>query len=411
MRIKKKFLQLTKQTYPKGTESQLEKWLPSGYFNDSYGNYYIIIGDSPTTMFTCHLDTVSKVQRPVKHLFKDNFIYTDGTTTLGADDKAGMVVLLYMIEKNIPGIYSFFLGEESGCLGSKDLSENMESGYYFIPELKKINKVVSFDRKGTNSIITEQLYTTCCSNQFAEELAKRLNEVNNGLTMKTDDSGFSTDSAQFIELVPECTNISVGYYGEHTMNEKQDIQFLYRLCEAVVKIDWETLPVVRDPKEVSTYSYSRNSTGLNDWDAPWDNSRYITKIPTEVFGDRFDRGLYTHMIDPKDDFRKLTYISRVWVYHEEWKIREALKKQGRNIKDLKWDGTSCWLLEHGHNVMEYIGGRKDISIYLDKFGEIPEHHILFSDDILAKWTPWAQPEDEKGLTTLYGKDYFDFPTF
>ena len=39
-------------------------------------------------------------------------------TILGADDKAGMVILLYMIEKKIPGLYYFFIGEEVGCIGS-----------------------------------------------------------------------------------------------------------------------------------------------------------------------------------------------------------------------------------------------------------------------------------------------------
>lgn len=386
MRIKKRFIQLTKKTYPLGTESQLEKWLPKPSIKDIFGNYYFIVGDKPTTMFTCHLDTVCKQQQLVVHKFSNNFILTDGQTTLGADDKAGMVVLLYMIEKQVPGIYAFFIGEESGCLGSKELSSDMNSGYYFLPELKKINKVVSFDRKGTNSIITEQLFNTCCSTQFAQELADRLNSTNKGLSMRLDDTGVSTDSAQFMDFIPECTNISVGYYDEHTVNERQDIAFLYRLCQAVVKIDWETLPVIRDPQASYIYrpysAKSKKSYGLDDWDAPWDNSPYTYTMPKEVFEDRFSKQFYTYRIDPKDNKRKLVYISRVWVYHEQYLICEALKKQGRLIKELSWDGTSCWLLEQGHKVMEYIGGRNDVAIYLEKFGHIPIHHLIFEDEVV-----------------------------
>jgi hypothetical protein len=44
-------------------------------------------------------------------------ISTDGTTTLGADDKAGVSVLIWMMKHNIPGLYYFFIGEE-GCIGS-----------------------------------------------------------------------------------------------------------------------------------------------------------------------------------------------------------------------------------------------------------------------------------------------------
>lgn len=69
-------------------------------------------------MFTCHLDTCCHKQEFVNHVQDDRFIRTDGKS-IGADDKAGMVVLLYMIEKGIPGIYYFFIGEEVGC----DLSD------------------------------------------------------------------------------------------------------------------------------------------------------------------------------------------------------------------------------------------------------------------------------------------------
>jgi hypothetical protein len=62
-----------------------------------------------------------------------------------------------------------------------------------------------------------------------------------------DDGGVYTDSAEF-DYIPECTNISVGYYSEHTVNEQQDINHLIDLCVACVSVDWESLPVVRDLK-------------------------------------------------------------------------------------------------------------------------------------------------------------------
>jgi hypothetical protein len=80
MRITRKFLQLTKKTYPHGTESGLEKYLPEGYTKDQFDNYYIVVGDKPTTMFTCHLDTACSTQSDVKHVFDGNYIKTDGTT-------------------------------------------------------------------------------------------------------------------------------------------------------------------------------------------------------------------------------------------------------------------------------------------------------------------------------------------
>lgn len=391
MRIKRKFLQLTRKTYPKGTESQLEGFLPDGYKKDSYGNYYLVLGTEPDCMFACHLDTYSKLEQQITHKFKGNFIMSDGTTILGADDKAGMIVLLYMIEKKVPGLYYFFLAEESGCLGSKEVAESFECGYPMIPELKKITKCISFDRKGTNSIITEQLFTECCSKEFAYGLANRLNSVGNGLTMMPDATGVSTDSAQFMGIIPECTNISVGYYDEHTSSERQDIDFLYKLCHAVVEINWQTLPVSRIP-EGPYYKYYNPSpirkkvnTGLEDWDAPWDFSNYLEPNSVSDFKLRFSKDNYTWKVDPFDNKRKLVYISKVWITHETFLLRQAFGKIGLNLKELRWDGTSCWILEHGYTIMDYWGSRKDVSIYLDNCGEIPAHHMLYEDENIRQY--------------------------
>lgn len=241
MNIKEKFLQLTTKTYPHGTESELVSYLPEDHLEDGFGNFYIKVGENPTTMFTCHLDTASAFNQPVNHVFVDNFIKTDGSSILGADDKAGMVVLLNMIESKVSGLYFFFVGEERGCIGSSKLAENWE---IFDPK-KTITKCVSFDRRGTSSVITEQIYGPCCSIEFATALSRMLNEKNDNFNYRPDPTGIYTDSAQFTGLISECTNISVGYYNEHSVSEKQDITHLEQLCDVVCKIDWESLPVVR----------------------------------------------------------------------------------------------------------------------------------------------------------------------
>ena len=60
--------------------------------------------------------------------------------------------------------------------------------------------------------------------------------------------GSSTDSAEFTHLVPECTNISIGYENEHTPNEAQSWIWLKTVLVPTVKaVDWSSLPVVRPP--------------------------------------------------------------------------------------------------------------------------------------------------------------------
>jgi len=263
MDIRKKFLKLTKRTYPYGTETQLVSHLPHGYFKDNHGNYYLKIGQSRTA-FTCHLDTACKTQVTVNHKIDKNIISTDGKSILGADDKAGMTVLLYMIEKNVPGLYCFFIGEEVGCIGSGKASEDSQFLNY--------DRMISFDRRGTKSVITFQSSKRCCSDDFANELSNRLNKW--GMSMEPDSTGVYTDSAEFVGVIPECTNISVGYYREHTTFEHQDIEHLIKLCIAVTKIDWETLPVKRDNNKTEYKSYSYSSYGSS---SGWSSYDYDTK--------------------------------------------------------------------------------------------------------------------------------------
>ena len=213
------FLKLTSKTYPHGHEHVIaQEMLKLGLFpeetvKDVHGNYFIKIGESKT-IFASHLDTVSKTFAKVTHKFDGDFIRTDGNTTLGADDKAGVTIMTWMIKNQIPGLYYFFLGEEVGCIGSKKLA-----GSHKKKKIKGINKVISFDRRGTNSVITFQSSARSCSDKFGEALAKELNNADEAFSYTTDQNGVLTDSIQFTSIYPECTNISVGYQNEHTFRE------------------------------------------------------------------------------------------------------------------------------------------------------------------------------------------------
>ncbi len=160
-------------------------------------------------------------------------------TILGADDKSGVTVMLYMMAHNVPGVYYFFIGEERGGIGSYKLA----AAYNKYEHLKDLKRCVSFDRRNYFSVITRQSYRQCCSDEFAKALAGELNK--SGLNISLDPTGIYTDSASFIDEIPECTNISVGYFSEHTTKECQNISFLERLAKACVSANWESLPTVK----------------------------------------------------------------------------------------------------------------------------------------------------------------------
>jgi hypothetical protein len=240
--VRSTFISLVTETYPHGHEEEVYQYLPADLLTDRYGNLYKIIGDSDI-LFTSHLDTASRTKSSITLVEKEKggqfFIMSDGTTILGADDKAGVTVMLYMMAHNIPGVYYFFLGEERGGIGSGKVSDDFSS----FPFLQGIKKCVSFDRRNYFSVITEQMSVRCCSDEFAESLCDELNK--SGLKLNLDPTGVFTDSFNFIDYIPECTNVSVGYFNEHTHDEIQNITYLERLAQACVACDWKKLVVKR----------------------------------------------------------------------------------------------------------------------------------------------------------------------
>ncbi|WP_078552962.1 M20/M25/M40 family metallo-hydrolase [Bacillus alkalicellulosilyticus] len=81
--------------------------------------------------FTSHMDTVVP-GKGVSPSIKDGYVVTDGTTILGADDKAGIAAMLEAIkvlkEQQIQhGTIQFIItvGEESGLVGAKELDPSL----------------------------------------------------------------------------------------------------------------------------------------------------------------------------------------------------------------------------------------------------------------------------------------------
>ena len=203
---------------------------------DDHGNFIRDIGDSQT-MFASHIDTADRAKTRVRRVVQGDYIMTDKATLLGADDRAGMAVMLHLMRNNIPGKYVFFVGEEAGRVGSVFAERGGISD--------KMERIICWDRFGTKSIVTHQMGQRSCSDEFAFSLAEAY--AKQGMTLELDEGGTYTDSYTFIDTVPECTNISIGYFGQHTVNEVQDARFLVDMAEASLGVPWDALPTQRDP--------------------------------------------------------------------------------------------------------------------------------------------------------------------
>lgn len=202
------------------------------------------------TMMSCHLDTVHHLsgRQRVEYdaelglLYKPSADRQEVGDCLGADDGAGVWLLLQMIEAGVPGTYAFHYGEEKGGVGSCGMAN------LYPTLLKKFKRAIAFDRKGSTDIITHQ-GGRCCSDGFAQALADQLNGTGQGLSMAPDNGGIFTDTANYTHLIPECTNVACGYEGAHAAGEFLDVEYLLRLRDALVQVDWEALPTLRDTRD------------------------------------------------------------------------------------------------------------------------------------------------------------------
>lgn len=222
--------------------------LQGGITVDACNNVHIDARTEPThrTLFVAHVDTVHHEEGKnhiVKETTKKGYFWRASTgSCLGADDGAGVAMLMHMIHAGVAGYYIFTQGEECGGIGARHLAK------YHPDLLDNFDRAIAFDRRGIDSVITHQGRGRCCSDGFGEALAGALNDAHPRLMYLPDNTGIYTDTAEFTDNIPECTNISVGYYSEHGDREYLDMYHFEMLSMAVLKVNWDNLPTERDPK-------------------------------------------------------------------------------------------------------------------------------------------------------------------
>lgn len=347
------FLSLTEYTCPNGFEEEMYDTMlrDLGWTKDGDGNYYFLTSTTSTTVFTAHLDTADyAIPHKVNHMFREDptthsiFARTDGSSILGADDKAGVAILLKMAHVHkVPGLYMLFVGEECGGIGSMAAAKTLKEAFY-----KTYKRIVSFDRRGYDSVITHQSGGRSASQVFATELSERLNTAGKSVgwafRYAPDSGGTFTDSASFMEGIPECTNISVGYSGAHMKNEEQDLSFLDALSDAVALVDWETLPTERDPSVREVYRYNTGGWGWSSGqrtggDSAWYGDGDYSKSYTPKTTDTTSTTPRVKKGNP-EDFIKATrpYYEPMGAYKKLQNIVDA--------KDLEYNDLYQWVLEN-----------------------------------------------------------------
>lgn len=254
-------LSLVRVSHSGAEEHLIDQYLvPYDPDEDMYGNLFITVGKNPRVAFTSHTDTVhsaysrrtkTRTLRNVKDVIERQRVSVEGNIAyldddndcLGADDGTGVWVMLNLIKAGVPGLYCFYRDEESGRQGSEWSAKNDADRY------TNIDMMLSFDRMGTTDVITHQMGARCCSQLFAEHISRAI-DPNGGVL--PDNGGSYTDSYSFMDMVPECTNICVGYYRQHSAFEHQDLTWAAYLVNRLIAIDWSIVPVERQPGKLSS---------------------------------------------------------------------------------------------------------------------------------------------------------------
>ena len=227
---------------------------------DAYGNRRVTVGGAhaPPVLWSCHTDSVHRVGG-VQTIVRDGDMLRlspseKQSNCLGADDGTGVWIMRHMILRGVPGHYIFHRDEESGGGGSSWVARH-DAKY-----LEQFQCAIALDRKGYHSVITHQ-GGRCASDAFAKSLASQL-----GGKFEPDSTGVFTDTANYTDIIPECTNLSVGYGGQHCKNEAQNVPFALTLLNTLCELDVRDLTIERDPNDKEVYDKWSDYYGTQFWD-------------------------------------------------------------------------------------------------------------------------------------------------
>lgn len=212
------------------------------------GNTIYKFSNANKVLLSAHLDQVS-TNGKAEHFYMqgDNIVGYNKVyqrTSLGADDKNGVWIILKLLEEGVNFDFIISEGEEVGCKGIAKIEE----------KLKKVSYIYDYcivlDRKGTSEIL-ERGSTGAYCKTLAYALRNFLSHT------YTVGSGSISDTATISRYI-ESVNMSVAYDKAHTQLETTDYKSLCKIKEDVKDIIQNFVHYPSLPSDyIVTYSYTR----------------------------------------------------------------------------------------------------------------------------------------------------------
>lgn len=211
-------------------------------------------------------------------------------TSLGADDKNGIWVILMLLKDGKEINFAFCHSEECGGQGSEQVVSDKECGEF----ISKCKYGVIIDRRNKGDIIGY-------GNSYCLAMDDRLEAFSDEMSFGyTKAHGSISDADRFSKLI-ECVNLSCGYYEPHTSREYTNLNELwntYNFCfELLDHFNYQSVSSKRMQEfkkcssPYSTYDYSkyRSSYGSYEKDTSiryvassyWDKPKTEEKVETQ----------------------------------------------------------------------------------------------------------------------------------
>ncbi|ETI70546.1 M20/M25/M40 family metallo-hydrolase [Neobacillus vireti] len=188
-------------------------------------------GHGPTLLLNAHLDTVERIE-PGRTIVKNGSIWSSDKGILGADDRAGVAVILAAASR-LPSLgfngkvkFIFTVEEEVGLIGARSVDETF---------LWDVDAAIVVDRRGTGDIVTScgGYYPFCHERygHFFEETAQQM-----GLIGWKTTPGGSSDTRIWASHRIQSVNLSAGYMNEHTSSETLNVEACYNTVELLTAV-------------------------------------------------------------------------------------------------------------------------------------------------------------------------------
>lgn len=201
----------------------------NGYDNIITTDSYIIAKGDIDICVVAHMDIIHP-HPPVKVILNTHKNKLWSPSGLGADDRAGVFLILLLIRNGLRPHLILTLGEEAGGVGASHLAQDIHEPPF------PVKYMIELDRANENDCV----FYDCDNKEFKKYI---------------ESFGFQTELGTYTDITfiaPEwkvaAVNLSVGYVNEHTNSE---VLFLDWMMSTYKKLD----KMLRDCKNIERFEY------------------------------------------------------------------------------------------------------------------------------------------------------------